>query len=732
MALCAVVLVSNGRAAPWVYGRVTDAQTKEGLLGVNLQLSEALRGTASDNEGYYKLVLPKAGSWTLRVSHIGYRNESRLVTVSGENDSLNVDFALTSSFLQGDEVVVTAQARESTARLSTTKVEIVDATQVEQRSSGTLDRVLDAVPGVEVHRTGGPVVSNVSIRGSSDMLGGGVGNRTLLLVDGKPATISDTDGASWWLYPDDVIEKVEVVKGAYSALYGSNAMGGVVNLITRSPTYREYTRVHAGYGAYARPPAWMAYSDRMHSLSSLSFSHSNTVGRFGYFTNITRRASDGWRESSAYDNISTFGKFKYDLSPTRTITLTTLYMTNENEYPHAWYSSAAPLRVRDIYTNDLQRKHSFAGDALYQRIESPSSSYTVRVFYNYDLTRSLLNPATDPREENVPLDFQTRSISQKFGILEQTTFLLTKHNTLVWGVDGVWDEIDGRPDSYLYGKQGSFAPAIYAQDDHSPISELHITVGARFDYRHIRSVSTSRQLSPKAGISYELRKNFVVRGSVGHAFRNPSFAEMFLKKVGTQDYEFEPNPKLEPETVNFGETGFNWRIADYASVDAAAFSYRYQNIIRWQTLAAGKYQTQNLSEAKIQGFEVGIKSAWPRGLKQTVSMSYLDTDIDNKGPLTYVPKWRWYYGIAYDYKDLELSGELRSVGKTDTVIFYPNDAPKAYTLLSLRAAVELHQNTRLAGIVDNATNVQYEEMERYRMPPRTYRVELIYEFDVGK
>jgi outer membrane receptor protein involved in Fe transport len=150
-----------------------------------------------------------------------------------------------------------------------------------------------------VHRTGGAIVSNVSIRGSSDKLGGGVGNRTLLLVDGRPAVISDTDGASWQLYPEDVISRVEVVKGAYSALYGSNAMGGVVNMITHSPTHREYTRIRAGYGTYERPQAWARYTERMTTRSDLSFSHSNSVGRLGYFTNFTRRNSDGWRQSSA-------------------------------------------------------------------------------------------------------------------------------------------------------------------------------------------------------------------------------------------------------------------------------------------------------------------------------------------------------------------------------------------------------------------------------------------------
>jgi outer membrane cobalamin receptor len=718
-------------AEPVVYGRVTDAKSGEGLLGVNLQLAEALRGTSTDASGRFHLRVPAGGTWTLRISHIGYRAQKQSFTIA-EDESLRVDLKLASDFLPGDEVVVTALARESTARLATTRVEVVGAAEVEERSPGTLDRALDAVPGLEAHRSGGPVVSNLSIRGSSDVLGGGVGNRVLLLVDGKPAIISDTDGASWWLYPDDIIERVEVVKGAYSALYGSNAMGGVVNLLTRSSGPREFTRLHATYGMYQRPPEWMRYTERLRALSSLSFSHSNSVGRFGYFASATRRASDGWRQSSAHENLSLFSKLKYDFSARRTLTLSTLYLTGENEYPHGWYSSAEPLRVQDDYRNDLQRKRSLSTDLVYRRIETATSAYFVRAFYNRDLTRSLLNPASDPREENIPVGFETRSLSQKFGIMEQTTRAWSKHNTLVFGADGIWDEIDGQPEDYLYGRQGAVSAAAYAQNDHSPVPELHLTIGARFDFRHVREGSGTRQLSPKAGISYEVVKDLVVRGSVGHAFRNPSFAEMFLKKVGTQDYEFAPNPDLKPERVNFGETGFNWRVDELGSIDGAVFLYRYEDIIRWQTLAAGKYRTENLSTAEIGGGELGVKWRWPERLRQTAAATYLDTDIDGQGPLTYVPKWRLFYSASLELGKLLLSGDLRSVSKTDSVIFYMNDAPEAYTLIGLRAALLFHQNTRLAFIVDNALNTQYEEMERYRMPPRTYRIEMLYEFDVAK
>lgn len=729
IALLLTVMAACVTAAPLVRGTVSDSASGERLLGANVVVVGTLQGAATNSEGYFHVHLPAPGHWVLRVTTLSYRTTEREFTI-GDRDTLTLSIALVPDLLQADEVVVTAEARESTARLSTTKVEVVGSAELQRRSPGSLDKVLDQVPGVEAHRTGGPVVSNISIRGSSDMLGGGVGNRTLLLVDGKPSVITDTDGANWWLYPDDIVERVEVVKGAYSALYGSNAMGGVVNLITKSPSFREYTRIHAATGFYARPPGWMSYSEQLKNVGALSFSHSNTLKHLGYFANITRRHSDGFRESSAYENTVVYAKLRHSYTAARSTTFSLLYLTGDNEYPHPWVNGLEPLKVRDIYRNDIQRKRSLATDLVYRRVQNDKTNYTFRAFYNRDLTRSILNPASDPLPETLPVGFQTRSISQRFGMLEQSTLLLPYRNTLIYGVETIWDHVDGQPEDYLYGIQAAFNAAGFVQNEYAPTERWKLTVGARYDWRHLRDHETTDQLSPKAGVSYQLFRNTVWRAAVGHAFRNPSIAEMFLKRVGNQDYVFIPNPDLTPEKVNFGETGLNWTYDDLITVDGAVFIYKYADIIRW--VGNGTYRTENLSEATIQGFECAARSAWPAKVKQSVALTYLDTDIDNKGPLTYVPSWRFLYSLGYEFRKSIASVNVRAVSKTDTVLFYQNDAPDAYTLLDARWTMRFRQSTSLTLSCENVTNRFYEEMERYRMPPRTYKAELVYEFDVGK
>src|SRR5690606_6490425 len=96
-------------------------------------------------------------------------------------------------------------------------------------------------------------VQSLSIRGSSEVAGGGIGNRVLLLLDGRPAITPESGGALWNLVPLGALERIEVIKGAYSSLFGSSAMGGIVNLITRLPDTVAHTDISISGGFYEPP-----------------------------------------------------------------------------------------------------------------------------------------------------------------------------------------------------------------------------------------------------------------------------------------------------------------------------------------------------------------------------------------------------------------------------------------------------------------------------------------------
>lgn len=144
-------------------------------------------------------------------------------------------------------------------------------------------------------------VQSVSLRGSSEVAGGGVGNRVLLAIDGRPALNSDSGGALWSLVPTNFIDRIEIVKGAFSSLYGSTAMGGVINVITQKPTAGRYFEVNLTGGMYETAPKDIQFKDSPNFYNNLSIGLSRNLGWFSYIFQVSRKASDGHREHSSFE-----------------------------------------------------------------------------------------------------------------------------------------------------------------------------------------------------------------------------------------------------------------------------------------------------------------------------------------------------------------------------------------------------------------------------------------------
>jgi outer membrane receptor for ferrienterochelin and colicin len=144
-----------------------------------------------------------------------------------------------------DEVVVSASRKTQSLSLAPASVGIVDRVDLQQNGIRSFDDAFHNINGIQVTRSSGSNVQALSIRGASEIAGGGIGNRVLLLLDGRPAITPESGGALWNLVPLGAIERIEVIKGAYSSLFGSSAMGGVINVITRIPDSVPHTDLHA-------------------------------------------------------------------------------------------------------------------------------------------------------------------------------------------------------------------------------------------------------------------------------------------------------------------------------------------------------------------------------------------------------------------------------------------------------------------------------------------------------
>src|SRR5437773_5887850 len=226
-----------------LYGSMRDSSGQP--LRATVRVVNGAAASVADAQGRYQLSVP-AGLVIVRVGFLGYRSLDDTLTLAA-GDSLERDYRLGPAVVQLQPVIVTAAKRSQLLSQVVTSVALVTDTDVARRAVTTVDEAVDKTPGVQF------LNGQVNIRGSSGYVQG-LGSRVLLLVDGVPANQGDRGGINWDLLPVDNVERVEVVKGAGSALYGSAALGGVVNLITRGIPDDAHLRVRLIGGGFAGPP----------------------------------------------------------------------------------------------------------------------------------------------------------------------------------------------------------------------------------------------------------------------------------------------------------------------------------------------------------------------------------------------------------------------------------------------------------------------------------------------
>src|SRR5512143_787977 len=211
-----------------VAGRVTSksGEQPEPLVGAVVLVQGSVRGTTTNTRGEYRIADLPPGAHTLVVVMVGYLRVVRPGVLVEEGRETVADFSLVSSPVQFDQVVVTASRRQQSLEEVPISLSVLDASEIRRRNALVLDDALRYIPGVNMTGT------QVNIRGSSGY-SRGAGSRVLMLLDGIPFITGDTGELNFETIPIGEVERIEVVKGASSALYGSNALGGVINVITR-------------------------------------------------------------------------------------------------------------------------------------------------------------------------------------------------------------------------------------------------------------------------------------------------------------------------------------------------------------------------------------------------------------------------------------------------------------------------------------------------------------------
>ncbi len=252
-------------------GTITDSETEEALMGVGVKIGNM--GTASDFDGNFRIELA-AGTYSVEINYVGYLPEKKEIELkSGEELTLNFQLRLADNIMEA--ATITSSKFEKSLGEATVSLAVIQPRLLENTNAVAVNEVLDKMPGVNM------LDDQVDIRGGAGYAQG-TGSRVLLLMDDLPVLQVDAGLPQWRDLPTENIAQMEILKGAASALYGSAAMNGIINIRTAYPTAKPLTKISLSgkYFMSPRDPAnqWWDGSTQPFE-SNLQVAHRQKIGK---------------------------------------------------------------------------------------------------------------------------------------------------------------------------------------------------------------------------------------------------------------------------------------------------------------------------------------------------------------------------------------------------------------------------------------------------------------------
>ncbi|MDZ7369932.1 MAG: TonB-dependent receptor [candidate division KSB1 bacterium] len=678
-------------------GKVVDKKNGAPLPGVNVTLVGTVMGTATDAAGRFELKRIPVGTYDVQFTMIGYKRhrQTNVSIQAGQTTTLHIE--MTETVLETPELVVTAGKRRQNISDSPNSVGVLTQKELLSRSDIYLDKVLQYASGVNF------IGSQINIRGSSGF-NYGAGSRVLLVVDGVPVMPGDSGDIKWDNIPTTQIERVEVVKGAGSALYGSSALGGVVNVVTKRPGGKPTTTLRLASGVYDRPayPEWR-WTDKLLYFTDVDADHARQIGRSELLVAAGRHQSTGYAQNTSYLRHNGSIKWAYRFSGNHYLTAMTSYEGGERQSSLMWRSQRRALEVNPEALGDYVVSHKYLLNLQHQWVVSKKLRLQSRLSYYTNYWKNYFH------------DNLNASTAQKPGYEIQADWQISERNSLIIGSEGSWDHVK----SGLVGNHDQHTLAGYIQNERRVLRNVNLTLGARYDHQWVDIGLRDSEWSPKAGVVWHLRPELALRASSGRGFRAASMSERFPNGIYS-GLVIVPNLNLKSESSWSHEAGINWSPRPQFYVDVAGFINDYWDMIEPRPDENQVIRFINVTRARISGVEMTATLQPIKPLFLNLGFTFMNPqDLKQNTVLSYRPKSLATLSAAYTFGSFEAGADFRYVSRIERVEVYPNDERVPQKVLDLRAAWK-RGSLRLALNVNNVFNYNYTQMERTLMPIRHY------------
>ncbi len=593
------------------------------------------------------------------------------------------------------EVVVTATRLPTSSEEVASSVTVITAEEIEASGVNSVLEILNTVPGLDIIRLGGVGQQ------SSGFIRGADPEHVLVLVDGFPVNDpSSPKGTFNWAYMTvDNIEKIEILRGPQSTLYGSDAMAGVINIITKRGGGALGAVLGVEAGSFETRSGYVTIDggDRLNYSLALSAMDSEGIS--------AADEKDGNTEMDGFRNLSISGRIDVPVGTAGELTVTVRGTDSESELDEV---NGNTFLFEDDPNSSIEESQLFTGarlllDFLDGRFEQSFGISMVDYKRTYSNPPDALNPNDDMEKD----DGMTTTVNF------QSTFDLGRGGLLTAGIDLEKDRADSQADftgfPVTVDHHEVSRAGLYVQEQIPIGGSSSLIFGGRLDDHD----EFDNQFTYRIGTSVSIGGGWKVRGTLATGFKAPTIYQLHNSSSG--------NPDLNAETNKGWDVGLDKNIDSLRGmVGVTWFDYSFANLIDFSGLTYF-----NVQEAKTAGLEAFTELAIVDELKVRFNYTFLNTeDVDTGEELIRRPREKVALNVDYRFGE---KGNLNLTGifvgdRTDkdfstwpatTVIL------ESYTLVNLAGSFAISDRLKLTGRVENLLDEQYQEVYGYGTPGRS-------------
>ncbi|EIJ43472.1 outer membrane cobalamin receptor protein [Beggiatoa alba B18LD] len=575
-------------------------------------------------------------------------------------------------------VVVTATRTVQSVDETLASVTVIDRKMIEQSQALTVTELLKGVAGVDIVSSGGVgQVTSVFVRGAES-------DHVLVLVNGIKVGSASLGTTAFQYLPPSQIERIEIVRGTRSSLYGSEAIGGVIQIFTRQGNAPS-TQLSIGAGDHQTYQATASHSGKNQQTSySVTADYTSSDGFNACNGAESRACYTTEPDADGYDNTSFSAQVNHQVSNQLQASLYALRATGNNQYD-------------SMFANEID---------FTQQVIGAKALYHVSQTWDMSLNIGQSQDEQDSfGHETDPSNYQTK----RNNAIWQNDWSIGNNQIMTLGYDYLKDELDSNT---AYDETSRQNHGIFTQYQ-GQWDAWRLILGGRYDDNE----QFGGQSTGNINLGYDINPTLQTFVAYGTAFKAPSFNELY--------YPYFGSPNLDPEeadSIEFGlrghETAYHWSLNLYRNQVKKLIATSYD-------ASTDSYLPMNLNKATIQGVEAEIGTTW--GAWQLAgNATWLDHEDDaTSNWLPRRAKQSAKLSLNYTFNQGRIGAEVLAQGKR-----YEDTANQrqvaGYGLLNLNSEYKLNQQWLIRATVNNVLDKDYELAQYYHTAGRGFFISLHY------